>query len=799
MPYDTFPSQFINWRSIPQAGKKDRKVPWDVFKNQELDHLDEKNWRSFSDVQLTSGGDIFNGLVLARLDENNLPQHALFLLDLDDAVDPATGQPKQWAQNVINMFPGAMLEVSHSGTGFHIMGYCQPAAMIGRKHKFAFQDSGNNKLEWYCQGRFVALGHGAIGDVNLDWTATLQTLVPEKNSVDAAMVEVGSGPDGRWSGPTDDDDLIALMESNRAKEAPFAGQICVADFFRPVEEFRPLAHISYGHDPSKMPPYDFDGSSADMALMNHLAYYTGADVDRMERLFARSVMGQRDKARQRPQYVRDTSTMAAGEAIAAGRILQAAGKPSETIEQAKERLGAGMAIAADQPAILDGYFYVRDQDAIYTPSGTMMSPGAFERGHFGYIKFVYDPTATTQARQLGTALDAMVRNTNSGLEHRWVADTTVWNPELPTGAKVELHNGLSAVNTYRAGHSAPAAPADASQIEPFLYILRSNFPNEDDQRILLSWMAHVVQSPGRQIRWAPVLQGIQGCGKGTIHAALSYCVDYLHQESNGYSNVGRPSTDNLAEQYTGYAHRKSLIIVDEIGNHTKREITHIAEKLKPYVSDSFVSFRIMRNDAFAERNFGNWFFTTNYISAMLASRGERRYAHFISVLQTEEARDHTIPSTWFKQYNEWFDHGGNELIRGFLENYKFDPLPSVAPKTSTTEDAMIEGENDMVRIIRERVAMQEPGFRGGFVSAAAVRAALVEEDIKIPSGRWFGENMKAAGFPAYFRSSSIVMEENPFWDQIGKTPGKLRVYHKIGLVHERVVPVELYKVAQGWT
>ena len=48
--------------------------------------------------------------------------------------------------------------------------------------------------------------------------------------------------------------------------------------------------------------YGGDESAADMALMNHLAFWTGCDADRMEAMFSDSALGQRGKWRDRPDY-----------------------------------------------------------------------------------------------------------------------------------------------------------------------------------------------------------------------------------------------------------------------------------------------------------------------------------------------------------------------------------------------------------------------------------------------------------------------------------------------------------------
>ena len=49
-----------------------------------------------------------------------------------------------------------------------------------------------------------------------------------------------------------------------------------------------------------------DHSAADLALMNHLAYWTGNDLLAMERLFGMSALGQREKWLDRPDYRRAT-------------------------------------------------------------------------------------------------------------------------------------------------------------------------------------------------------------------------------------------------------------------------------------------------------------------------------------------------------------------------------------------------------------------------------------------------------------------------------------------------------------
>lgn len=318
------PLPYINWKFVPQPGDKPRKVPCDPVTGRNIVHLDPVNWVDEATARSRISGDIHVGVVLPRLNESE--PYAPFLLDLDGAVDTTTDTPKAWAADLLARFPDARIERSHSGTGFHVMGYLQPSAMgTNRRSKFAWLDSGANKVECYWHSRFVALGKGATGNFNLDWTAQLAEIVPEKSlQMPAPTTGVAvTGPAPDYNGPTDDSSLLDLIRDdlNRNGGALAVG-LRAAHFFGDPTAFHERALVQYGQDSAKQRPWDFDCSSADMALMNHLAYYTGCDVGRMVRLHGSSIMGQRQKARDRPGYVLDTARNAATRKLAAGQYLR---------------------------------------------------------------------------------------------------------------------------------------------------------------------------------------------------------------------------------------------------------------------------------------------------------------------------------------------------------------------------------------------------------------------------------------------------------------------------------------------
>jgi hypothetical protein len=327
---------FINWRSVPPTmpGPKPRKVPWCTVTGGPIDHLDPANWLDAATAVARAGGDVHVGQVLPR------EPSGYFLIDLDNCRDPATGAVQAWAAGVMSAFSGAFAEVSHSGTGLHIMGRCDPARVGDRRHKWTPEGAPHNAAEFYHAGRFIACGHGGTGDVERDCTDALLRIVPEREP-EVALPLVG-GPAADYNGPADDDALLDLMRTERNRRGgDLAPGLYAIDFFTSIDRLRALIHATQGgKDPTKPAPWDFDGSSADMALMNHLAYYTGCDVPRMVRLHARSVMGQRPKALDRPQYVTDTAQRAARGKMQSGQYMKARPASVDTVSALLEKIQA---------------------------------------------------------------------------------------------------------------------------------------------------------------------------------------------------------------------------------------------------------------------------------------------------------------------------------------------------------------------------------------------------------------------------------------------------------------------------
>ena len=263
------PNQFINWAKIDGA-----KVPVDPL-GHKINHLDPANWTTFAGANASDYpvGFVFSG---------NDPW---FFLDFDKCLDKATAQWKPEANMHVKMFPGALIEVSQSGEGLHIIGKCRPEALADRKNRW------DGWKEFYTKNRFIAFGPSGwqpIGGEFLpdaDHTDALLKVVPQREFDPTQPLPTTRDP--MWSGPEDDDELIARMcNATGGALGAFGGKILPRDLWNRDEE--KLTQFFPVEDEQRKDGVTFDWSRADSALCFHLAFWTGRDMNRMDRIFRRS-------------------------------------------------------------------------------------------------------------------------------------------------------------------------------------------------------------------------------------------------------------------------------------------------------------------------------------------------------------------------------------------------------------------------------------------------------------------------------------------------------------------------------
>lgn len=206
-------------------------------------------------------------------------------IDLDNCL--INGQWSPVAIGLCKRLAGAAVEISQSGTGLHIFGAASNVPAHGCDNKLY-------GLEMYHKGRFVALtGVQALGSAAHDLTSSLPAFVtdyfpaPTSGAVRPAEWTIVAR-DG-YGGPDSDDELITLMMgSGSGVGQVFGNKAGIADLWNADPGTLGRAY------PDTYGSRSYDASKADAALAAHLAFWTGGNCERVERLMRRSALA-RDK------------------------------------------------------------------------------------------------------------------------------------------------------------------------------------------------------------------------------------------------------------------------------------------------------------------------------------------------------------------------------------------------------------------------------------------------------------------------------------------------------------------------
>lgn len=633
-----------------------------------------------------------------------------WFLDVDKAID-AAGQWSAKAQHIWASLPGAAFEFSSSGTGFHLFG--RGELPIDRQIKPS--DSG---LELYHQGRGIAFGlrGDGMGSADVDHGVAMRdVIVPHYFAplvVNGVMVpEVG--PRADWRGPVDDDDLLTRARRSQSKASMFnVNKATFADLFDGNWE---VLHRAYQDGDGS-----FAASEADYALASQLAFWTGCDADRMERLMRQSAL-YREKWDTHRTYLRDL-TIARVRArtmnVLQDKLPEALGVT--TSDEPVAAFGALMegktfVNAKEQQEIFKGCVYVVDESRIFVPmpQGGFMFMGSEQfTVWFGQYQFVLDKENSVMAK---TAYEAFTRS-KAVLHDR--VQHTLFRPDLEPGSVFNM-GGVSYVNTYMP-MPVRRVQGDAT---PFLKHVAMMLPNQRDQMILVSYMAACVQHIGHKFQWCPVLQGLPGNGK----SLMATCV----MKAIGESFCHTPVAADLAGKFNDWIYEKLFIGVNDMVVPRGRD--EVIETIKPLITERQLNIegkgvkKRMRNVC------ANFMFSMNKRDGVRKEKGERRFAIFFTAQQEEGDMEATgMTQKYLAGLKRWFEGDGFAIVADYLTTFQiaaeFSPIGEMvyAPVTSSEDAVKVEARGSLEAEILAAVEEGRQGFNGGYICWQHVMAICEE-------------------------------------------------------------------------
>lgn len=700
-----------------------------------------------------------------------------FFADVDKAL--VDGQWSQLAQEMCVRFAGAAVEVSQSGTGLHIIG--QYSQLPAHRNK----DTARG-LELYTRERFVALtGTHAQGDAATVHDQALAAVVQQYFNPavleGVRAQEWTEQPVAEWRGPADDNTLLerAFSSGGNSAAAAFAGGADKVGFSQ-------LWCADVDLLAAKWPSASgapFDASSADQALANQLAFWTGKDCARMERLMRLSAL-KRDKWDDRPDYLETTILKACAlvRSVYAGSTGMDAAPPPPA-PSPEVAAASGFDLRGGHPIMhhdgqmvyFAGCVYVSGPHKILTPRGDLLNQGRFDAVYGGY-EFIVSPDgkkSTTSAWEAFTHAQTYIPTR---------ADRLCFRPECGSGNVIN-DSGKMLANMY--------VPAEPSMTEgdpsKFLNHLRKMLPLGDDLEILLSYMSSVVQNPGMKAQWWPVVQGAEGNFKSFLLLIMSNAVGTHYSHMPNMKKMVRGDSN-----FNGWIEGKLFLGLDEVYAADRREFF---EGFKTTVTNRFLAIEGKGVEETTGDNRANGMIVTNHQDGVPISGNSRRYAAFFCAQQTPEdmLRDGMTPEyiadlkDWLLGSGAYQDLGANYGVR-VMAHYlhtrknqaKFDPgqLAVRCPETTSTAAAIMSGRGRIEQEILEAIEEGRPGFAGGWISSKMLDDLLERRKMSVPRNkrremlRSLGYDYHPALAPMQGRTNNIVKPDDT----------KPRLFCKVGSI-----------------
>jgi primase-polymerase (primpol)-like protein len=692
------------------------------------------------------------------------PNDPFFFVDIDKCLQPDnTWSPI--AMDIMGRLDGAAVEVSQSGRGLHIFG-------TGFTPEHASKNIPLN-IEMYTTGRFVALtGTNAIGAAAKDCTAGLSRLVNDyfpKKQADVSEWTTVAVPE--YNGPEDDAELIEQASKASSASSVFGGRATFNDLF--IANADALA-AAYPDNEGTGRAYD--GSSADAALAQHLAFWTGKNCERIERIMKMSALV-REKW-DREDYLIRTITRAVGMQTAVYSTGSAGDNTlADSLGACKLRASSdaqrsyGESIRAKKLAeagadeettkllasIPTAKTWIDNQEktpqeiaAMVTPVGQAADPlgdtstGPKRVSGFQYLAAdqqldhfkgcVYIQETHRILTPKGSQLKAEQFNATYGgyvfqldesgdkvTRKAWEAFTesqVIRYPKAESSCfRPDLQPGAIVDvdgNKLVNTYVPVTTRRQKGDITPFTRHLALILPVGRDREIVLSYMAACVQHKGVKFQWTPLIQGTEGNGKTLLTRCVAFAI------GDKYTHF--PPANEISEKFNEWLFGKLFIGVEDIyvADHKKEVI----EVLKPMITNNKLAKRAMQQSQVTADSCANFMLNSNHKDALRKTHSDRRFCILYTAQQTAEdlARD-GMDGEYFPELYAWLNSDGYAIVNEYLHTYsipeELNPAGKChrAPETSSTGEAITSSMGGVEQEIIEAIEENRLGFAGGWISS----------------------------------------------------------------------------------
>jgi len=296
-----------------------------------------------------------------------------------------------------------------------------------------------------------------------------------------------------------------------------------------------------------------------------------------------------------------------------------------------------------------------------------------------------------------------------------------YNPSKPMDVWF-VDRGCRFVNTYVPTYPQADAKHAAAAGALLIRHLEHLIAEPENRRIMLDFMATLVQVPGRKIRWCPLIQSVEGGGKTFLAEVMKAVL--------GHEHVKTLDGGSVKSGWNEWAFGKQLVVLEEVkvDGTNKYEIMNA---LKPLITNDDISVNERFRNNRQVSNISNYMIFSNHHNALALTPGDRRYFVIKSPLQSK-AQVLALGDDYFPPlYAMLREHPG--AMRSFLQDWEISPdfrADGHAPRTSYVNEMVADSATDLTATIRRMLIEGDfPLVQYDIVSAATLKNALQLEGI----------------------------------------------------------------------
>jgi hypothetical protein len=295
-------------------------------------------------------------------------------------------------------------------------------------------------------------------------------------------------------------------------------------------------------------------------------------------------------------------------------------------------------------------------------------------------------------------------------------------------------HGLSYANTFI--QFAPEMKGDFVMPPLLDKYLKNLLPNARDRRLVVQWMADIIQNPTRQVDWAVYLMGDEGTGKSTLFRLVTMALGGNHTHALG-------DYEQLFEKH-GSIQADSLLVHIEDAPANKRT----RERLKSVIGRRHMHVNAKYAAKLQPRDvYGRILISCNTNSSVKFLPGENYRRTFMPELCVHPTGDKADTDKFFVEFNALLDEPGTPaIIRQWLMQVDLSDFNPGFTIETDTQKALAGLSTSVLESTLAGLIAHEEGELPPVIAKVAVLARLKEEGFHFPNPDDIKHRMDKLGY-----------------------------------------------------